>query len=443
MWQKFWSWFRKEKKKGYKKNNRVNANKVFANELVATRVEDLVRGMYVSKLDIPWLESPFKFQGFNIETDHDIDTLREVCQYVYIDVNKQKKWRHGKKITASKNSSDLIFSIGKPPEQLSTFAKEIARAETNYKEAGVLVTAFMDKVANGGAIDGTQAKNAVSACVNSVLHSPDAFLWLSQLKNKHQYTAQHSLNVCVLSILLGRHIGLSELKLNQVGLCGMMHDMGKMLVPLAILDKPANLDPGELEIMKSHTTLGYELLKSSTDMFSGAIETALTHHEHLDGKGYPRHIKGNRLSHYSNIVAIVDMYDAITSDRVYQKGRTHHQATKILLDNSGSHLDYQLTVKFIESLGVYPPGCFVELSDGGIAQVIEGQVGHKLRPKILLIMDKDKNFIDNKMINLANRAFNPPDNKLSIRAIIHPEDYKIDSKKYYKQGVVSDLMATH
>jgi HD-GYP domain-containing protein (c-di-GMP phosphodiesterase class II) len=95
-------------------------------------------------------------------------------------------------------------------------------------------------------------------------------------------------------------------------------------------------------------------------MFYGAAETALTHHERLDGKGYPRNINSTGLSYYSNIVAIADMYDAITSDRVYQKGRTHHQTTKIMLDVSGKHLDAELVVKFIESLGVYPLGSFVE-----------------------------------------------------------------------------------
>ena len=438
MWQKFWSWLRKKKKQRSVANDRVNSS-----ELIFTPVEDLIQGMYVSKLDIPWLESPFKFQGFSIETDNDLETLRELCQYVYIDVTQQKKWLSSKKKSAIKRSSDQIFAIGSPPERLSSFTKEIARAESNYKEAGILVTNFMDNVAKGGAIDGTQAKEAVSACVNSVLHSPDAFLWLSQLKNKDKYTAQHSLNVCVLSILLGRYIGLPEPKLNQVGLCGMMHDMGKMLVPLDILNKPAQLEPGELEIMRTHTTLGHELLQSSTDMFSGAIETALTHHEHIDGKGYPRHIKGNRLSHYSNIVAIVDMYDAITSDRVYQKGRTHHQATKIMLEKSGTHLNYQLTLKFIESLGVYPAGCFVELSNGTIAQVIEGQSQYKLRPKVLLILDKDKNIIDNQVIDLANGEYNNTNHSLSIRAIVHPEDYHIDSKKYYKKGVVPELMEQH
>ena len=178
-------------------------------------------------------------------------------------------------------------------------------------------------------------------------------------------------------------------------------------------------------------------------MFPGAIDTALSHHEHLDGKGYPRRIKGSGLSYNSKIVAIADMYDAITSDRVYKKGKTHHRATKIMLESSGSHLDTDLTIKFIESLGVYPAGCFVELSNGAIAQVIEGQSKFKLRPKILLILDRDRNFIDNQIINLANSKNTASESPLSIRAIVHPEDYQIDSRQYYKRGVMPELMEQH
>jgi HD-GYP domain-containing protein (c-di-GMP phosphodiesterase class II) len=261
-------------------------------------------------------------------------------------------------------------------------------------------------------------------------------LWLSQLKNKDKYTAQHSLNVCVLSIVLGRHIGLKEEHLNHVGLCGMMHDMGKMLVPLEVLNKPGRHDEDELEIMKSHTTLGYELLKSSDGMFYGAVETALTHHERMDGKGYPRKINSSRLSYYSNIVAIADIYDAITSDRVYQKGRTHHEATKIMLDVSGSHLETKLVVKFIESLGAYPPGCFVELNDGSVAVVLEVSGRFKLRPKILMVLDEDKYPVDESVVDLSDMILDATGNALSIRAIINPVDYQIDTEKYYQQGVI-------
>ena len=268
MRQKIWHFFTKKKNKPKPESDGLSVI-----GLVQTPVQNLKFGMYVSELDKPWLETDFPFQGIMIETEKDIQALRKVCQYVYIDVSKQKKRTAASKtiITSFKNET---LKIGTPPERQGTFEKEIIRAELTYQETGTLVTNFMNKVASGGGVDGKSAKEAVFACVNSILHSPDAFLWLSQLKEKDKYTARHSLNVCVLSIVLGRHIGLSEKRLNNVGLCGMMHDMGKMLVPLDVLNKPGKLEPDELQLMQSHTTLGYELLKSSTDMFYEAAKTA-------------------------------------------------------------------------------------------------------------------------------------------------------------------------
>ena len=420
----------------FSKRKKTTSKKKYESiELIYTPVQNLRLGMYVAELDRPWLESPFLFQGFIIESEKDLQAVQDTCQYVYVDVNKQKKER-GISISTSKHVENNEFMTGRPPERLGTFEQEIGRAEQHYHETGKIINAFMDDIVDGGGIDSTIAKEAVAECVNSVLHSPDAFLWLSQLKNKDEYTSQHSLNVCVLSIVLGRHINLSELQLNHVGLCGMMHDMGKMLVPLEILNKPGKLEADELEIMQSHTTLGYELLKSSRGMFYGAIETALTHHERMDGNGYPRKVNSSSLSYYSNIVAIADMYDAITSDRVYKKGETHYTATKIMLENSGTHLDAQLTVKFIESLGVYPPGCFVRISDGTIGLVVEVNMKFRLRPKIMTILNHDKEPVDEQVIDLAELPLDGSGEVLSIREIIDPAVYKIDSKKYYQEGII-------
>lgn len=430
MLRNFFGFFRKKKRK-------IELKTFSSLEIVQTPVQNLLIGMYVSELDIPWLESPFMFQGFFIETEADLQTLRETCQYVYIDTSKQKK-SNSRSRSNSKRTDTTPAVFENPPDRLGSFENEIQRAEQNYKETGVIVSGFMDKIASGGGIDTQLAKEAVASCVNSVLHSPDAFLWLTQLKQKDQYTAQHSLNVCVLSIVLGRYVGLSESRLNNVGLCGMMHDMGKMLVPLNVLNKAGALDEAELAIMKSHTTLGYELLTSSENMYHGAIETALTHHERMDGKGYPRKINADGLGFYSNIVAIADIYDAITSDRVYKKGQTHHEATKIMLDVSGSHLNSPLVLKFIESLGAYPPGSFVELSSGYIALVVEENAGYKLWPKVLLILDEEKNSLDEVILDLSEKLpdSDVPGAMMSIRGIINPDDYQISREKYYNQGIM-------
>jgi HD-GYP domain-containing protein (c-di-GMP phosphodiesterase class II) len=405
-------------------------------ERVYTPVNLLAIGMYVIELDRPWLDSPFLFQGFEIKNTDEIAQLKDCCDYVYIDTTKDRKRRPQE---TDKNQPPIIdtnIDFGRPPPKLSQFDKEIAHAETIHKQVGDLVSDFMERIAKGEGIDTKAAKAAVAECVNSILHSPDAFLWLNQLKNKDEYTAQHSLNVCVLSIVLGRHINFSMANLNNVGLCGMMHDMGKMLVPLHILNKPGKLEPDEMEIMRSHTSLGYELLKSSHDMYPGAIDSAHSHHETLDGKGYPNKLNHKKLSLFTRIVTIADMYDAMTSDRVYQKGRTHLEATSIMSDLSGSQLDGNLVVKFIEALGVYPPGCVVAMTNGSIAIVVEVNEFVRLRPRIIILLDPGLHPVAEKVINLADMVLDDSGNLLTIKGIVKAQDYNIDIGKYYQQGIL-------
>ena len=429
----FFKWWPFRNKK--RVDARRDASGITSLEKVFTPTDQLVIGMYVAELDRPWIETDFLFQGFEIKNEKEIEKIRDLCSHVFIDQTKTKQRR---KAIVNKSTENIgeIESYPSPPKKLGVFEKEIKRSEKLYEETGIIVNDFMERIARGEGVDTNLAKQAVSECVNSILHSPDAMLWLSQLKNKDEYTAQHSLNVCVLSIVLGRQIGLSEASLNNVGLCGMMHDMGKMLIPLEILNKPGRLEDEEMDIMKTHTTLGHELLKSSHGMYPGAVEVALLHHERLDGKGYPKQVGRSQLSHYTRIVTIADLYDAITSDRVYQKGRTHLEATKILSDISGTHLDQALVIKFIESIGVYPPGSFVELTNGAVGLVVEVSDTMKLRPKVLLILDEDKNSIPEVIVDLSEMPKDSLDQIYTIRKIIRPADFKIDASKYYQEGVL-------
>ncbi len=428
---KNWLFSRNKKKKS---NSKINTYASL--EKVYTPVNQLVVGMYVVELDRPWLETSFLFQGFELKSEAEIQDVKNTCEYVYIDMTKMKKEQNQVIERNSLANKKSTLNYGAPPKKVSDFEKQISNAESVYASSGILVAGFMNKIATGGGIDAKLAKQAVAECVNSVLHSPDAILWLSQLKHKDEYTSQHSLNVCVLSIVLGRHINLSEANLNVVGLCGMMHDMGKMLVPLEVLNKPGMLDDEEAQIMRSHTTLGYELLKSSDDMHPSAIDVAHSHHERLDEKGYPRQIKPNYLTEWTRIVAIADMYDAITSDRVYQKGRTHLEAINIMSNLAGQHLDEKLVIKFIESIGVYPPGCLVQMTNGAIAIVVEANEKMKLRPKIIIILDEEKNPVPEEVINLSAMITDKRGDIYTIKGIIRAQDWNIDSSKYYQEGVL-------
>jgi HD-GYP domain-containing protein (c-di-GMP phosphodiesterase class II) len=396
--------------------------------------------MYVAKLDKPWLESNFLYQGFELKNQADINAVVEQCKFVFIDAKKQNK-------TLTFESKDTPYSKGWldskiPPDKLSSFEKEIEHAGYVYQETSNLVRSFMEDVCLGKTITVEIAKKAVAQCVDSILQAPDALLWMTQLKNRDLYTSQHSMNVCILAIALGRQLNLSIKELNNVGLCGMMHDMGKMSVPLEVLNKPGKLEPDELKIMQSHPELGWKLLMSSSDMFVGAIDVAHSHHERLDGTGYPRKLTAQMITPYTRIVAIVDMYDAITSDRVYQKGRTHLDAINIMTSMCGTHLDSGLTYKFIECLGIYPPGCIVEMSNGEIAIVVEANQKKRLKPKIILLLDEDKNPRTERIVDLSKMDLDASGQDYRITKIVKADDYGIDLNKYYHTGIIEKGLAS-
>ena len=410
-----------------------------SNTLTKILVEDLKVGMYVAKLDKPWLESNFLYQGFELKNQADINAVKEQCKFVFIDVKKQNK-------SLTFESRDTPYSKGwldtrTPPNKLSSFEKEVENAGYVYKEASNLVRSFMEDVSLGKTITVEIAKKAVAECVDSILNAPDALLWMTQLKNRDLYTSQHSMNVCILAIALGRQINLPVKELNNVGLCGMMHDMGKMSVPLEVLNKPGKLEPDELKIMQSHPELGWKLLMSSNDMYGGAIDVAHSHHERLDGTGYPRKLTAEKITPYTRIVTIVDMYDAITSDRVYQRGRTHLEAINIMTKMCGTHLDSGLTYKFIECLGIYPPGSIVEMSNGEIAIVVEANQ-KRLKPKIILLLDEDKNPRDERMVDLSKIDLDSSGQEYRITKIVKADDFGIDLNKYYHNGIIEKGLAS-
>lgn len=403
-------------------------------------VKDLRIGMYVSKLDRPWLETNFLFQGFEIKNQSDIEAVRRQCKYVFIDAARHNKV--SRYATTPTPYTKEWLDQRAPPKKLASFDKEVERAGYVYQETSKLVKSFMQEVQLGSTINVEIAKKAVAECVDSVLQSPDALLWMTQLKNRDLYTSQHSMNVCVLAIALGRQINLPIHELNNLGLCGMMHDMGKMRVPLEILNKPGKLDPEELKIMQSHAELGWKLLMSSSGMYGGAIDVAHSHHERLDGTGYPRRLRAEQISPYTRIVAVADMYDALTSDRVYHEGRSHLEAINILTKACGNHLDSGLTYKFIECLGIYPPGSVVEMKNGEIGIVVEVNPKHKIKPRVILLLDEDKKPRPERLVDLSKLELDASGQGYGIKNIVRAQDYGIDLAKHYRDGIIQKGLAS-
>lgn len=361
---------------------------------VKIHVSELRVGMYVSKLDREWLDTPFLMQGFYIESVDDVNTVCQYCEHVWVDITRKAK------ASEPSSSAPTAFANGnaKYPHKADVF-QEHRRSSGFFGQARTLTKSLLDDIQLGGAINTDAAKETVNECVQSVIRHPDALMWMTRLRNESEYTAEHCLNVCILAVAFGRHLGLSEEELQQIGLCGLLHDVGKMRVPPQVLNKPARLTPKEMRMMMAHTIHGRNLLLSAGNIYTGAIDVAYSHHERIDGTGYPRKLPGEGISKFSKIIAIVDAYDAMTADRCYQQARTSTEALKIIYQERGKQFDEQLALAFLETVGLYPPGSIVELVNGQIGVVVETNPKYRHLPNISVILDADHNRLEKPQIH--------------------------------------------
>jgi HD-GYP domain-containing protein (c-di-GMP phosphodiesterase class II) len=382
-------------------------------------VSDLSIGMYVTELDRPWLDTPFLTQGFPILSDDDICAVQKACDFVFVDAERSKtrpqsaelpgtakKHRPAStKAGAAKPRPSLMSKLFTSKRNTGTRAEvscSIVQAKPAFEETRQLVRNVFDEVRLGRSIDTPQAKEVVSQCVDQVVENPDAMLLLTNIKNKDSYTAEHSLNVSILSIVLGKALGLKRERLEVLGTCGLLHDVGKIMSPDEVLKKEGRLTPEEFLIMKMHPTQGRDILMSSDQVIGPSIDVAHGHHERLDGSGYPRGLAEDSLTLFTRIVSVVDVYDAITSNRVYDSSRTSIEAFKILQAQGGNHFDSELVSRLIETIGIYPPGSVVQIASGEIGVVVRNNTTRKLLPKILVLKDSKLKPITPRYIDLAD-----------------------------------------
>lgn len=412
--------------------------KVFCNELIL--------GMYISELDHPWIESPFLFQGFQI---HDHDVLKEVqstCKYVYVDTDKTpqeinaqlktistpaiQKPVQKKKRNPEKNDFTDSVTLKKSKFNKASFTENLIKARKSRDKTRKYVDEMLADARAGEIINTNKAKQLVAELANNIVENLDASMWLTQLKSRDEYTAIHSLNVCVLSLTFGRALGLAIEELNEIGLGALLHDMGKMRVPLSVLNKPGKLTRDEFEIMKSHPGMGYELVRNDKNLSPEVLSIVRNHHERLNGQGYPDNLTEENITFYTKIVSITDVYDAITSDRVYHDGMTPHDALKSLYEWMPGNYDTELVQEFIRTIGIYPVGSVVELLTGHIGIVVKLNEAHRLKPVVMLIMNRKKEYYPvRKLINLASSVWDKKDHKPGIKRILDPKEFNIDIKK--------------
>ncbi len=404
-------------------------------------VEDLRLGMYVSELDRPWLESPFLFQGFPIRTQDELQVLRTCCKYVYVDTEQSREWLppRSKPLPEHRMEVDHRFetqginisqSSGGRHEYTDrrSFEEEVGEAVNTYQRAHRYIRNVLEDVRLGRSVDVQEARQTADRIADSVVRNEHALVWLTQLKHRDEYTSQHSLNVCVLAVLFGRHLGLAERELRDLGLGALLHDIGKMRVPLEVLNKPDRLTREEVALLKEHPNHGYEILKNAVGVPGSAVDVAYCHHERVDGSGYPRGLEGEHIPLFAKIVSVVDVYDAITSDRVYHIGISPHEALNLMYGWAPKSFDRGLLEQFIRCLGIYPIGSIVELDTGEVGVVITVNRARHLRPLVILLLDRTKApYQRRKLLNLHSQE--RAGNVIGIKKILPSNAYGINVRQ--------------
>jgi len=403
--------------------------------------EYLTQGMYVAELDRPWLDSPFLFQGFIINTDVLLDEVKTVCDFVYVDADlsdpnilAQLQVISSRPEHAIKTPTKKILSKNSDERDHKDYIQKLRQSRTTFDNTSEYIKQALEDVRLGVSVDTKKAKILVNELADQVMANQHALVWLTYLKDKDEYTANHCVNVCILALSFGRCLGLNKEQLNQVGLGGLLHDLGKMKIPSEILNKPDKLTAEEFKIMKQHSELGFQLLKDEKNLSLEVLDAVLHHHERKKGHGYPDQLLEEKIPLLTQIISIVDVYDAVTSNRCYHDGISPYEALNRIYKWANNDFNIELVESLIKCLGIYPIGSLIELNNGMVGVVISASESARLRPMIMLVLDKNKQYFKKrKILNLANPRWQQAPHNMEISTILDPKSHNIKIKQIIEE----------
>lgn len=369
-------------------------------------VSRLKLGMYLHDLNVDWMSHPFVRSQFLISSEAEIAKIVSLGVHeLYIDTDLGADVGSDApteaEVQAEIDSEIHRLAQASTPERFSLM-DEIGRAKKIHQHAHRVVRNVMNDVRLGKAVPIDQVEEVVETITESILRNSGALIGLSGIKDKDEYTFLHSVSVCALMVTFARSLGLDADTVRLAGIGGLLHDTGKIKVPNAILNKPGRLTDEEFAIMKSHPEEGWKIIREIPGIHDIPLAITLSHHERMDGSGYPHKMPGEEIPQLVRMAAIVDVYDAITSDRCYHKGMPAPEGLRKLWEWSKFHFDPKLVQLFMRTVGIYPVGSLVRLESGRLAIVIDQNEGNLLQPCVKVIFSTRSNtYITPQMVDLA------------------------------------------
>ena len=371
------------------------------------RTDQLQPGMYIHDLNCGWLDHPFVSNAFYVRDRATCDKIVNLgIRELYIDTLK------GADVFTARPQAEVNADLERRLQEIARkqpdkavvveLRDEAARARRLHGEASKLARLVLDDVRLGQPIRIERIDPLVDNMVDSLFRHQDALLPMARLKDLDDYNFEHSVGVAALLIAFGRAMKLPRDDIRQLAIGGLLHDIGKGRVPEAILNKPSRLTDDEYARMQSHVNESLRLIDGVPGVGLIARQVVAEHHERIDGSGYPNRLQGKEISLYGQMAAIVDVYDAITSDKVYNRGMPPTQAMKKLLEWSKHHFDPQLVQTFIRAVGIYPTGALVRLESNRMGVVVEQNEGKLLEPVVRVFYHAgQQHYVPPEIVDLA------------------------------------------
>ncbi len=363
----------------------------------------LQMGMYIHQFCGSWLDHSFWKAGFVLDSREDLQRLqRSNLSGLWIDTAKGRDLPETSSApTPSTPPPPLPAKAATAATPRASMNEEVQRAIKLCAHSRKAVMAMFQEVRMGQALEMHHAEELVVQMSESLMRHPDALISLARLKSADDYTYMHSVAVCALMLATARQLGLSEEYIRLAGIAGLLHDVGKLTIPDSILNKPQKLSDSEFEQVKLHPEAGGAILRQSPDVDALVLDVCLHHHEKADGSGYPHHLAGNQISLFAQMGAVCDVYDAVTSNRPYNRGWDPAEAIQRMSTWTG-HFDQRVFQAFVKSVGIYPVGALVRLESGRLGVVIEQNPKSLLTPKVRVFFSTRSNLpLEQSVVDLA------------------------------------------
>lgn len=397
-------------------------------------VSDLQFGMFVYELDRPWTETPFPFQGFVLEDDKQLATLRACCRHVFVDTEPELRDTQKEKpqpgtgpLAPGLQGTGKVVHVAR-----ASVESEMPRAGEAHSGTHAVMREAIGTLRSDKTLEAGEVTLAIVNMTDSMLRNPDAMVLVNALQKGGDYQLARAVNKSIYMIAFARFLGMDEPAIELAGQVGMLEDVGMLRVPEPLRTRAGRLTPLEMEQVKRHVDASVEMLSSATDLRPEVAQIAALHHERYDGSGYPRGVRGDTLGVLGAIAGIVDVFDALTTKRPYAEAMSPSNALNFLQKTRGSSFHPVLVEQFTRCIGFFPVGSTVELNSGEIGVVISQNAAKRLQPRVMVVRDaKGALLRPQKLLDLAKLPKVSADEPYRIRRTL----------EYGRAGVTSkDVM---